>query len=68
MVVQERTRDNESKQADLSLDVQNLINFQQQFTHFQDNMSRTVELYLAFWKELIEDTPSIVIYKCIYSF
>ena len=67
MVVQERVNEG-GNQENLSLDVHNLINFQQQFTHFQENMSRTVELYLAFWKELIEDTPSTIyyIYLLIY--
>ena len=46
------------KAGSLTLHMNQQITFQQNFADFQNKMVKSLELYISFWKELMEETPS----------
>ncbi|MDR3547097.1 MAG: hypothetical protein P4M11_02265 [Candidatus Pacebacteria bacterium] len=44
--------------GNLTLHINQQITFQQNFADFQSKMSKSLEFYIGFWKELMEETPS----------
>jgi len=44
--------------GNLTLHINQQITFQQNFADFQNNMAKSLEFFISFWKELIEETPS----------
>lgn len=46
------------KAGNMTLHMNQQIMFQQNFADFQIQMVKALELYISFWKELMEETPS----------
>jgi len=47
-----------ARSGNLTLHINQQITFQQQFAEFQDKMTKSLEFYISFWKELMEEAPS----------
>jgi hypothetical protein len=41
------------------IDVNIIVHFQNKFVEFQSSIEKSVDLYLDFWKELLEENPDI---------
>ena len=53
-------KDEEYKAANKnSINVALIVDFQDQLFDFKNEMKNTVELYLEFWRELLEDSPNV---------
>ncbi len=39
------------------IDVNNIVEFQNEFVQFQSSIEKSVDLHLDFWRELLEDNP-----------
>ena len=47
-----------ARTGNLTLHINQQITFQQNFADFQSTMAKSLELYISFWKELLEEAPS----------
>lgn len=59
-LIEQEMIDNDNKTSELKgINVNLIVDFQNMFVQFHQSIDRTVNLYLEFWRELMEENPEI---------
>ena len=59
-IIEEEMIENDIRNTETKgLDVNIIVHFQNKFVIFQNNVEKSVNFHLDFWRELLEDTPDI---------